>query len=100
MAVALVDAYGDLLSALEEERRAHSVAVGTKAAAAAPRVPSAMRSDLVAAAVLHDIGYAHQESGFHPLDGARFLQRAASRRWFATWWCTTREVHTRPTSVA
>ena len=28
------------------------------------------------AAVLHDIGYGHVESGFHPLDGARFLARA------------------------
>ena len=34
--------------------------------------------DLVAAAWLHDIGYAPElaETGFHPLDGARFLRRA------------------------
>jgi putative nucleotidyltransferase with HDIG domain len=33
--------------------------------------------DLVAAAWLHDIGYASelQETGFHPLDGARYLRR-------------------------
>jgi len=33
--------------------------------------------DLVAAAWLHDIGYAPElvETGFHPLDGARFLRR-------------------------
>lgn len=31
------------------------------------------RSDLVTAAVLHDIGYAHPVTGFHPLDGARSL---------------------------
>jgi hypothetical protein len=33
--------------------------------------------DLVAAAWLHDIGYAPDlvQSGFHPLDGARFLRR-------------------------
>jgi hypothetical protein len=34
--------------------------------------------DLVAAAWLHDIGYAPElaETGFHPLDGARYLRRA------------------------
>jgi hypothetical protein len=34
--------------------------------------------DLVAAAWLHDIGYAPDlmETGFHPLDGARYLRRA------------------------
>jgi len=34
--------------------------------------------ELVAAAWLHDIGYAPElvETGFHPLDGARFLRRA------------------------
>jgi hypothetical protein len=33
--------------------------------------------DLVAAAWLHDIGYAPElaETGFHPLDGARYLRR-------------------------
>ena len=33
---------------------------------------------LVAAAWLHDIGYAPElvETGFHPLDGARYLRRA------------------------
>lgn len=33
---------------------------------------------LVAAAWLHDIGYAEElhDTGFHPVDGARFLQRA------------------------
>jgi len=41
------------------------------------------RELLVAAALLHDIGYAPPlvDSGYHPLDGARFLtrQRASSR---------------------
>jgi len=34
--------------------------------------------DLVAAAWLHDVGYAPElvETGFHPLDGARYLRRA------------------------
>jgi predicted hydrolase (HD superfamily) len=37
----------------------------------------ALSDDLVAAAWLHDIGYAPDlvETGFHPLDGARFLRR-------------------------
>ena len=36
-----------------------------------------LSDDLVAAAWLHDIGYAPElvETGFHPLDGARFLRR-------------------------
>lgn len=32
-----------------------------------------LRGDLVIAATLHDIGYAHRSTGFHALDGARFL---------------------------
>jgi HD superfamily phosphodiesterase len=38
----------------------------------------ALSDDLVAAAWLHDIGYAPDlvETGFHPLDGARYLRRA------------------------
>jgi HD domain len=37
----------------------------------------ALSEDLVAAAWLHDIGYAPElaETGFHPLDGARYLRR-------------------------
>ena len=36
-----------------------------------------LSEDLVAAAWLHDIGYAQElvETGFHPLDGARYLRR-------------------------
>lgn len=71
--MALVDSYADLLSALEPDRRAHSLAVGRKAESVVSRVSAALRSDLVAAAVLHDIGYGHVDTGFHPLDGARFL---------------------------
>src|SRR5215469_17191912 len=38
-----------------------------------------LSDDLVAAAWLHDIGYAPElaETGFHPLDGARYLRRRA-----------------------
>lgn len=75
MSMALVESYGDLLSVLEEDRRTHSLAVGRKAESAAAGVVPALRSDLAAAAVLHDIGYGHVETGFHPLDGARFLAR-------------------------
>ena len=49
------------------------MAVGRKAAAEAWRVEPAVRADLAAAAVLHDIGYGHVVTGCHPLDGARFL---------------------------
>ena len=75
MAVALVESYGDLLAALTDDRRAHSVAVRRKAEAAAARIAPALRADVTVAAVLHDIGYGHVETGFHPLDGARFLAR-------------------------
>jgi hypothetical protein len=76
MAVALVASYGDLLAVLTDDRRAHSLAVGRKAEAAAAGIALVWRADLAVAAVLHDIGYGHVESGFHPLDGARFLARA------------------------
>jgi hypothetical protein len=76
VAGALLDSYGDLLSALDPERRRHSLAVGRKAEAVASQVPAALRADLVAAAVLHDVGYGYPETGFHPLDGARVLARA------------------------
>ena len=75
MAVALVESYGDLLAALDDDRRAHSLAVGRKAEIAAAGIAPALRADLTVAAVLHDIGYGHVETGFHPLDGARFLAR-------------------------
>ena len=73
MTVVLVESYGDLLAALDDDRRAHSLAVGRKAEAAAAGIAPALRADLTVAAVLHDIGYGHVETGFHPLDGARFL---------------------------
>lgn len=54
----------------------HSASVAAHALALAPTVPAADRDTLVAAAWLHDIGYATElgETGFHPLDGARYLQ--------------------------
>ena len=71
--------------AAEESRRrlaavgsrwAHSRAVASRAQEIAAVVDPADRSVLVAAAYLHDIGHAPElvASGFHPLDGARWLQ--------------------------
>ena len=65
--------YGEFLAALIPDRRAHSLAVGRKVTTAAELVPESQRSDLIAAAYLHDIGYGHPQSGFHPIDGAQFL---------------------------
>ncbi len=64
-----------LLDELEPARRRHSFAVGEKAARAAHVVVDELRADLVTAATLHDIGYAHSRLDFHPLDGAGFLTR-------------------------
>ena len=75
MAVALVESYGDVLAALKDDRRAHSLAAARKAEAAAVGIAPALRADVTVAAVLHDIGYGHMETGFHPLDGAGFLAR-------------------------
>jgi hypothetical protein len=84
--VSLIDAQGlvDKAHDLAEEllgpvgsRWSHTQGVAARAASAAAAVDEQDRPILVAAAYLHDIGYAEplRESGFHPLDGARFLQR-------------------------
>lgn len=65
--------FSDLLEVLTPDRRAHCLAVGRKVAVVAQLAPAAVRADLIAAATLHDIGYGHPTTGFHPLDGARFL---------------------------
>lgn len=53
----------------------HSSRAARAAAAAAYRIPSSRAAEVVAAAWLHDLGYAPQlqRTGFHPLDGALFL---------------------------
>lgn len=58
------------------DRWQHTRAVARTAADAAGAVPEADRPALVAAAWLHDIGYASalHRSGFHPLDAAWYLQ--------------------------
>lgn len=63
-----------LLAPLTESRRSHSLEVGRKAEAVAILVAPHLRTDLVTAAYLHDVGYGHRDQGFHPLDGARLLE--------------------------
>ncbi|MFI9814002.1 HD domain-containing protein [Saccharothrix variisporea] len=57
-------------------RWVHVQGVAKRAALAAGIVPEAERDLLMAAAVLHDVGYAQDvaETGFHALDGARYLE--------------------------
>ncbi|MFJ4357727.1 HD domain-containing protein [Streptomyces massasporeus] len=54
----------------------HTQAVAARAREASVAVSKADRDLLVAAAWMHDIGYAPElrETGFHPLDGARHLE--------------------------
>ncbi|SDJ77710.1 HD domain-containing protein [Streptomyces indicus] len=53
----------------------HTQAVAAKAQEVSSAVPEDERDLLVAAAWLHDLGYAPElrDTGFHPLDGARHL---------------------------
>ncbi|MEV6235320.1 HD domain-containing protein [Lentzea sp. NPDC051838] len=67
------------LLAVELPRRwAHTAGVARRAEQVARVLPEAQRDVLVAAAWVHDIGYASElaDTGLHSLDGARFLQRA------------------------
>jgi len=59
------------------ERWQHTAGVAARARQLSDTVDPADRDLLVAAAWLHDIGYADEvrDTGFHPLDGARFLDR-------------------------
>ncbi|MET7313764.1 HD domain-containing protein [Streptomyces sp. NPDC005571] len=54
----------------------HTQAVAQRARQASAAVPADERDLLVAAAWLHDIGYAPElrDTGFHPIDGARYLE--------------------------
>ena len=65
----------ELLSPLAD-RWAHSEMAAAQARRVAATVPARDRDLLIAAAWLHDIGYAAQltDTGFHPLDGARYLR--------------------------
>lgn len=67
---------GDLLG-VGSRRWHHSVAVAAQARRLCECDDDVDDDQLVAAAWLHDIGYADaiNDSGFHPLDGGRFLRR-------------------------
>src|SRR5512138_867069 len=61
------------------ERWRHTIGVARRAEWVASTVGSrAEREVLLAAAWLHDIGYAAElrDTGFHPIDGARYLEAA------------------------
>src|SRR5664279_4942880 len=60
------------------ERWRHTQGVAGRAAELAVTVPAGDRPVLIAAAWLHDIGYAPaiQDTGFHPLDGGLYLRSA------------------------
>ncbi|MEV0394145.1 HD domain-containing protein [Polymorphospora rubra] len=72
-------AAGLLASPPMAHRWAHVQAVGQRATELTVTVAPADRDLLLAAAWLHDIGYAPglMDSGLHSLDGARYLQRHA-----------------------
>ena len=59
------------------ERLHHCAGVAARAQALVATVPPSAADTLVAAAWLHDIGYASRlrDTGFHPLDGAVYLRR-------------------------
>lgn len=65
------------LAATLPRRWVHVQSVALAADRAASTVVSGDRSLVIAAAWLHDIGYAPgiDQTGFHPLDGARWLRR-------------------------
>jgi hypothetical protein len=60
----------------------HVLGVVRQAVRVAPTLPESERSWLVAAAYLHDIGWAPEllETGFHPVDGARWLRAQGHER--------------------
>ena len=67
---------GTILAEALPRRWRHVRSVARRARWVADKL--ALTNDLVSAAWLHDIGYAPEllETGFHPLDGARYLRRA------------------------
>lgn len=63
-----------LLDELDPDRRAHSLRVWRSIDTR--YVPPPDRHQVRLAALLHDIGYAHPQTGFHPIDGAAWLHQA------------------------
>jgi putative nucleotidyltransferase with HDIG domain len=74
---AVARAVAETLLADLPERWSHTIAVAARAEELAGAVDPADRDALIVAAWLHDIGYGRLavETGFHPLDGARYLDR-------------------------
>ncbi|MFE2600007.1 HD domain-containing protein [Streptomyces sp. NPDC059396] len=70
------DLAGGLLAGSLPHRWAHTQGVAACARTLSPFMKGERAGVLEAAAVLHDIGYAPPlvETGFHPLDGARYLR--------------------------
>lgn len=71
----------ELLGSLGD-RWKHTSAVAGTATAVSAALPAEDRDVLQAAAWLHDVGYAPSlaASGFHPLDGARWLRSLGEER--------------------
>lgn len=72
----------DLLSQDLPRRWTHVLGVANRVHLAAPLCEAQDHRLLVAAALLHDIGYAPRiaHTGFHPLDGARYLRKRGAER--------------------
>lgn len=70
------DQSAELLRTQVPRRWSHVLGVADRARVAVPLFPSDERQLLVAAALLHDVGYSPEfaKSGFHPLDGASALR--------------------------
>lgn len=60
----------------------HTLGVAERARAVGSKLERGEADLLVAAAYLHDVGYAPElrETGFHPLDGARFVRACGHER--------------------
>lgn len=67
----------ELLAMVLPDRYEHVAGVASRARMLAQSLATRSSGTLVAAAWLHDVGYspALQSTGFHPLDGARYLAR-------------------------
>jgi hypothetical protein len=74
--------YAEELLAPLGDRWAHVRGVARRAARVSVILPAGEREVLIAAAYLHDLGYAPSlvETGLHPLDGARHLRALGHER--------------------
>jgi HD superfamily phosphodiesterase len=65
-----------------ESRWLHTLGVVRHARVLRSSIPAVDRPTLIAAAYVHDIGYAPEleDTGFHPLDGARWLRACGQER--------------------